>query len=63
MTQSEDRKKRPSPPAQTYWRRNVFGKGITLPEQQVTACHRGHRRHDGIKYNKERIFPNLIVHD
>ena len=63
MIQSEDCKERCCPPAQSHWRRDVGSKSVAPPKQQINACHCVHRCHDGIKYDIQRIFPNLIVHN
>ncbi len=63
MIHDEDCKEGRSPAAQACWRRNVFGKGITLTEQQITSGQHSHYYHCCIKHNIERIFPKLIVHD
>ena len=63
MIHDEYSKESCRPPAQAYRRRNVFGKGIALTEQQITTSQQGNNCHCCIKHNIERILPNLVVHN
>ena len=62
----QDGEERCRPAAQSHRRRDVGGKSVAPPQQQVNACHCVHRCHDGIKYDIQRIFLNflnLIIHN
>ena len=63
MIQCEGRKEGCSPAAQAGWCLNIRSKGITPTKQQITTCIQRQHCHCCIKYNKERIFPDLIVHE
>ena len=62
MAQGDGGKQRTCPPAQAQGRRDVGGNGIGPAQQQVAACHHGHKRHTRIKYDEERIFTDLFVY-
>ena len=62
MAQGDDRQERCRPASEPQWRRDVGGKGVASPEQQVNTAQRRQHCDDGIKHHKYRIFLYLFVH-
>ena len=63
MAQKHAGKKGGRPPSQAHWRRNVSDKSIAITKQQIEKCCQRLYGRCSVKHNKERIFPNLFVHE
>jgi hypothetical protein len=63
VAQSDAGKEGSRPSAQTYWRGDVGGNGVSPVKQQIAAAHQRKDCHSCVKHQIKYITTDLIVHD